>query len=303
MNAGPAGFYNAPVTKGIVFACGLVSVLVGTQGGAKVFSLSYQRVVQKHELWRLLTSPCLFSSTPELLFGLYLVYFFRVFERQIGSNKYLFFVLFSTAFTNILELVTLAAFKDSRILSGTLLSPGPYGLIFASFVPFFFDIPISTRFKVFGACFSDKSFVYLAGLQLLLSSWKRSLVPGICGVIAGFIYKSNVLGIRRVKFPEQLAAATARLFAPFMSGMSSPSTNTRINASREATVTAPPARPFENRFAATAPPLSSLLPPPEESVSTLVAMGFEREDALQALAMARNDVATATNLLLESQVQ
>jgi hypothetical protein len=30
------------VTKGIVFACGLVSVLVGTQGGAKVFSLSYQ---------------------------------------------------------------------------------------------------------------------------------------------------------------------------------------------------------------------------------------------------------------------
>jgi hypothetical protein len=32
-------------------------------------------------------------------------------------------------------------------------------------------------------------------------------------------------------------------------------------------------------------------------------MGFEREDALQALAMARNDVATATNLLLESQVQ
>lgn len=114
-------------------------------------------------------------------------------------------------------------------------------------------------------------------LQLLLSSWKRSLVPGICGVIAGFIYKSNVLGIRRVKvckicdsltlpfltgiacrmihlfvifmfvlqFPEQLAAATARLFAPFMSGMSSPSTNTRVNASREATVTAPPARPFE----------------------------------------------------------
>jgi hypothetical protein len=106
-----------------------------------------------------------------------------------------------------------------------------------------------------------------------------------------------------LQFPEQLAAATARLFAPFMSGMSSPSTNTRVNASREATVTPPPARPFENRFAATAPPLSSLLPPPEESVSTLVAMGFEREDALQALAMARNDVATATNLLLESQVQ
>lgn len=46
------------------------------------------------------------------------------------------------------------------------MAPGPYGLIFASFVPFFFDIPISTRFKIFGARFSDKSFVYLAGLQV-----------------------------------------------------------------------------------------------------------------------------------------
>ena len=30
---------------------------------------------------------CLFI-TPELLFGHYLLYYFRVFERQIGSNKY-----------------------------------------------------------------------------------------------------------------------------------------------------------------------------------------------------------------------
>ncbi len=59
---------------------------------------------------------------------------------------------------------------------------------------------------------------------------------------------------------------------------------------------------LQNQFVATAPPLSALLPPPEESVSTLVAMGFIREDALQALAIARNDMATATNLLLESQV-
>lgn len=29
-----------------------------------------------------------FSSAPELMFGLYLLYYFRVFERQIGSNKY-----------------------------------------------------------------------------------------------------------------------------------------------------------------------------------------------------------------------
>jgi len=46
------------------------------------------------------------------------------------------------------------------------LASGPYGLIFASYVPFFFDIPISMRFRVFGVSLSDKSFVYLAGLQV-----------------------------------------------------------------------------------------------------------------------------------------
>lgn len=50
--------------------------------------------------------------------------------------------------------------------STTLVTPGPYGLIFASFVPFFFDIPVSTRFRICGFHFSDKSFIYLAGLQV-----------------------------------------------------------------------------------------------------------------------------------------
>lgn len=47
-----------------------------------------------------------------------------------------------------------------------LLTSGPYGLIFASFVPFYFDIPVSTWFRIFGVRFSDKSFIYLAGLQV-----------------------------------------------------------------------------------------------------------------------------------------
>jgi hypothetical protein len=50
--------------------------------------------------------------------------------------------------------------------SATLVTPGPYGLIFASFVPFFFDIPVSTRFRMLGFNFSDKSIIYVAGLQV-----------------------------------------------------------------------------------------------------------------------------------------
>lgn len=50
--------------------------------------------------------------------------------------------------------------------AANLVTSGPYGLLFASFVPFFFDIPVSTRFRVLGVRFSDKSFIYLAGLQV-----------------------------------------------------------------------------------------------------------------------------------------
>ena len=47
-----------------------------------------QAIVKKYQFWRVFTAPCIFSSTPELIFGLYLIYYFRIFERQIGSNKY-----------------------------------------------------------------------------------------------------------------------------------------------------------------------------------------------------------------------
>ncbi|KAL2644999.1 hypothetical protein R1flu_012586 [Riccia fluitans] len=305
MNAGPSGFQNAAVTKGVVIIVGVVSLLVGTQGGGRACSLSYQAIFRKLHLWRLFTSNFVVSTSPELIFGLYLIYFFRVFERQLGSNKYTVFVLFSSVLTTILEVIALAAVRDPTS-SGIALSPGPYGLIFASFVPFFFDIPISTRFRVFGVTFSDKSFIYLAGLQLLLSSWKRSLIPGLCGILAGFTYRSNVLGLRRMKFPDSLASAAAKLFRPLLSSVASSPTGTG-GRPREAANQAPLGRPFEGRFAASAAPLAPMAPPPppppppEESVSTLVAMGFDRSMAVQALARSRNDLMMATNLLLESQ--
>jgi membrane associated rhomboid family serine protease len=47
-----------------------------------------QNVYEKLSIWRLITSVFAFSSTTELIFGAALLYYFRVFERQIGSNKY-----------------------------------------------------------------------------------------------------------------------------------------------------------------------------------------------------------------------
>eukprot|EP00245_Coleochaete_scutata_P007020 TRINITY_DN2198_c0_g1_i1.p1 TRINITY_DN2198_c0_g1~~TRINITY_DN2198_c0_g1_i1.p1 ORF type:complete len:312 (+),score=26.38 TRINITY_DN2198_c0_g1_i1:334-1269(+) len=311
MNSGPSGFYNAPVTKVLCVGCGVLSLLAGTRG-ANIFGLSYQGIFQELELWRLLTSNFIFSSTPEILFGLYLLYFFRVFERQLGSNKFAAFALITTFIATSLEVSLVCILKGGILQDTRGPVPGPYGLIFASFVPFFFDIPLSTRFTVVGLKFSDKSFVYLGGLQLLLSSWTRSLMPGLCGILAGFTYRSNILGVRRLKFPDAVVAIASQVFSPIISrsppSVGGGSANQGANNGQQpprggARPPPPPPGATMNRFGASVPALAPLPPPSEAAVSTLEAMGFDRTLALRALSQARNDLELATNLLIESQIQ
>jgi len=54
----------------------------------QLFLLLFQDTITNFRLWKIFPSVFAFQSTPELMFGLYLLYYFRVFERQIGSNKY-----------------------------------------------------------------------------------------------------------------------------------------------------------------------------------------------------------------------
>uniref|UniRef100_A0A0D9UZG5 UBA domain-containing protein n=1 Tax=Leersia perrieri TaxID=77586 RepID=A0A0D9UZG5_9ORYZ len=287
---GVSGFQNAPVTRAVVLASGLLSVVFSSQRRARALSLSYQGFVKNFRLWRIFASGFAFQSTPELLFGVYLLYYFRVFERQIGSNKYSVFSLFTISVSLLFEVLSLVLLKDTNYLS--TLACGPYGLIFASFIPFFLDIPVTSRFRIFGVNFSDKSFIYLAGLQLLLSSGKRSLIPGICGLIAGSLYRLNVLGIRRMKMLQVIASFFARFLAP-SSGSSS-----RPPRSLVGDMTSRTGRAVQNH-----PPsgFAPVVEPPESSIAMLVSMGFDGNAARQALMRARNDINAATNILLEAQ--
>ncbi|WJX78191.1 Rhomboid-like protein 20, variant 2 [Trifolium repens] len=291
MNGGPSGFTNAPVTRAFVIASGLFSIFFGIQGRFNTLGLSYQDIFGKIRIWKLIMFIFSFTSTPELMFGLYLLYYFRVFERQIGSNKCSVFIVFSILTSLLFEVFAVALLKDP---SATLVTPGPYGLIFASFVPFFFDIPVSTRFRMFGFNFSDKSIIYVAGLQLLLSHWKKSVLPGICGILAGSLYRLNVFYIRKAKFPEFISSFFARISLPSIGGP-------RTTPIRNVTGNVPsfPGRQMERNYPA--PPMHSAVEPSEDSIATLVSMGFDRNSARQALVQARNDVNVATNILLEAQ--
>ncbi|XP_027174497.1 rhomboid-like protein 20 isoform X1 [Coffea eugenioides] len=293
MNGGPSGFTNAPVTRILVIACVLFTIIFGIQGRSNKLGWSYEDIFKKFQIWKLILSIFAFASTPELIFGTYLLYYFRIFERQIGSNKYSVFILFSTIVSLLLEVIAMKIVKDSSLKA---LTSGPYGLIFASFVPFYLDIPVSTRYRVFSLHFSDKTFIYVAGLQLLFSSWKRSLLPGICGILAGSLYRLNILRIRSMKFPEFIASFFSRLSWPSSGNIppAAPARNTVGSMPSYA------GRQVEGNNPA---PVRSTVDPPEDSISTLVSMGFDRNSARQALIRARNDVNAATNILLESQAR
>ncbi|CAN8287027.1 unnamed protein product [Cochlearia groenlandica] len=282
---GPSGFNNAPVTKALVVTSFVFTLFFGIRGGSSKLGLSYLDVFEKFRIWKLIISAFAFSSIPELLFGLYLLYYFRVFERQMGSNKYSVFILFSASVSLILQIILLSLLKDP---TANLVTSGPYALIFASFVPFCLDIPVSKRFHVFGIHISDKSFIYLAGVQLLLSSWKRTIVLGMCGVIAGSLYRLNIFGIRKAKLPEFIASLFSRFSLPSLSSHSQAPRRTSPNLVRQAV------RSYQA-------PIPTSIEPSEEAIATLVSMGFDQNAARQALVHARNDVNAATNILLESQ--
>lgn len=287
MNGGLPGFHNAPASKAVVVAAGLFSVAFGFRGHSLNLGLAYQSVYEKLSVWRLITSFFAFSSTPELIFGAALLYYFRVFERQIGSNKYAVFIIFSTMVSVLLQILALGYMKDPSL---NPLTSGPYGLIFASYVPFFFDIPISMKFRIFGLSFSDKSFVYLAGLQLLFSSGRRSIVPGLSGILAGLLYRLNTFGVRRLKFPEFATSLFPQLSLPFSSN---PYQGLPITEN-DGSIPSHQARQIEDARTATQDPT-------ESSIAALVSMGFDRSAAIQALALTNYDVNLASNIMLEAQ--
>ncbi|KAK8918787.1 hypothetical protein KSP39_PZI021215 [Platanthera zijinensis] len=288
MNGGPSGFQNAPVTRSFVIACALLTAVFASRRRSATLGFSYQDIIERPHFSRVIASTLAFSSIPELMFGLYLLYYFRLFERQIGSNKYSVFVLFSISASLLFEVLALVFLRDQA--SGALAS-GPYGLIFASFVPFLCDIPVSSQFRVFGISFSDKSFIYMSGLQLFLSSWKRSFLPTICGLVAGFLYRLNVLGVRKFKIPQFVASLIGRLSLSAPRG-SSPSVNVRRNLPTSARLHQ------ERNLGSTT---TSIPEPPDSSVAMLVSMGFDSNSARQALVRAGNDINAATNILLEAQ--
>lgn len=324
LNYGPAGFYNAPLSKGLIgltVGTTLVGSLVGTRNqGSSV--LGYDDLFTASwnwgQMWRLFTGPFTLTSMGELIFCSLLLYLFRLFERQWGTHKFSVFVLHSTLTSFVLQL-------SSKLLFNTSLLSGPYGLIFSCFVQYVLDIPATNSFRLLGVGFSEKVFVYLLALQLLVASFPSSLIIGACGIFAGLIYRSKYLRISHIKFPGFVTRFCSRFVLPLLrtplwrrpaaptaqrSGASRRVNSIRAApAARHPTPHPQPAAPegaaqgwadtLLSNSGLSRPPPQPVPMPAQEDIQALEQMGFNREAATAALRSVHNDVHQAVALLVD----
>ena len=141
MNAGAGGFAGAPVTKFILASSISSSVVLQAAHGVQRRPSPYLHF---------LSQSLVFRHPGELACGTLLLYYFRLLERQRGSAKHGACVASTLTISYALQSVASAALS-------TALPSGPYGLIFANFVPFMLDIPPAQNFTLFGLPMTDKA--------------------------------------------------------------------------------------------------------------------------------------------------
>lgn len=135
-------YANAPVSKGIA----IVTMV------ASLASISSKSAVTLHlrNPWRALIYQSAFGSAGELFVGLFLLFQLRQFERHWGSRRFGSFVAMTGAASASISLSALSILKDNTSIRISSVPGGPYPLIFASLVQYYFDIPVSMPVNILG---------------------------------------------------------------------------------------------------------------------------------------------------------
>ncbi|CAI2167811.1 9144_t:CDS:2 [Funneliformis geosporum] len=198
------GFHNAPVTKGLLICiggCSLASYLLDIRS-------SFPLQLTHNELWRLITSHSILTTSGEFFFGSIVMYNLRVIERQFGSSKYAAFFFVSSALSTILEVGALAIGKRFGV---TFIPAGPYGFIFATLYQYNRIIPFTYQYRAFG-------YMYCLGvIPFLYFQYPSSIIAGICGLLAGAIYRSGFLKLNKLRFPKIISRFVSRFILPLLS--------------------------------------------------------------------------------------
>lgn len=123
--------------------------------------------------------------------------------------------MITSLFGTALEVASLVLFRylDIGIIS---LPAGPFTFIFALLYNYSRSVPSSYTYKVFGASFNSKSLLYLLSAQLVFASPPNSIVSAACGILAGMLYRSNMLGSRSWRIPQWVQKLGKTYLSPML---------------------------------------------------------------------------------------
>ncbi|KAI9981332.1 hypothetical protein PInf_009028 [Phytophthora infestans] len=315
------GFYGAPVTYAFSLAVGAASSASLLLDRGHLLALDRDAILSRSQYWRLISSQLTFHHGLAVSLGLYTVFQFRVLERQLGSRKFGSILVFVLLISGALQL---AALTSSPWLAKTIPG-GPYPIIGAFAVYFNKFIPkLHPRsFSVWGLHFSDKSSTYMLMLVLFVRDF-RALIPFMGGSFLGLLFRSTPLG--RLQLPSFVCSILG-LLHPFFKVVPASTlalqrqrraleaqrrVNARFNRGRPG-APAVQGQGFRDQLLPGAggampggalaaggmlPPHMAAQPPSEDAIQQLMALGFDRERALQALQTTDNNVEAAANRLL-----
>jgi len=284
MFSGASGFYHAPLLKFITFSSGVATLVPHTILKKHLELTNLENLFPGFELWRLITSNLFFSSALEAMCGVYLLYHFRLFERQMGSSKFAAFIASTWGISVLITIALLVVFNPKGHTTA-----GPYPLIFALLVQYYFEVPATYRFRFLGINGSDKIVIYIAVLQLLGSRWgfnPISFFLSLSGIVAGLAYRSDSLPLKRLTIPQFITRFSSKYILPILQQPRTQPVNRNVN------INAPRRTPQP-------PPRTAAAAPTETDVTALMDLGFSREAAMGALRNANNDTQLAAALLLD----
>ncbi|XP_053730952.1 ubiquitin-associated domain-containing protein 2 isoform X1 [Synchiropus splendidus] len=198
---GSRGLYKAPLSKGLLLVLnGLAVMLTLLPQYQELFEYNQQAISQNHQVWRLFCGRLVCLDLKDSFCSSLLIYNFRIFERRFGTRKFASFLFATWCLSALTDYLLAQAFQflfdyEVEELPAGLLAP-----IFSLFVPFYLSIPRIPITQVLGHIhITNKSLVYIVGLQLLMSSpfmW----ILAVSGLISGGLYYANVTGLQKLLF-------------------------------------------------------------------------------------------------------
>jgi len=331
----PSGFSNAPVTKGLCVYCFTMALYVALSGVDAGLSIDVWKLGIGRMLINLLTFQLYFPSWWQSLCGIFLFYRFRQFERHWGASKYGAFLIITTMISSLLAIALVVLGRDGFLQE---VACGPYGILFATLVQFYLEIPSVSSFEIMGLRLSDKSLTYLVAVHLLLYRVPGTLAASATGIISGWLYSREEFGLRRWRTPPSVSRYFRVFFLPILDpqhtsapvhpqvggagywrerrqrqlqqrSMTSPLDFPRQDSERAPMDQSPSMRdhwapPSSQRYdldeIEEAPVQESNQVDPQ-AMETLMALGFARTDAQHALLRYDNNVELAADHLLSNR--